>query len=115
MTLSLNELTQSQNAAWLWDFDRLRIVWANEAGVRFWHGDSLFDLLDRRFGPTEAGIEKLGQLAKSLKPNERHNLTVTFPSRGDEDMAGSTNLLMVVMVFWLRSRHNLCPRPPNPI
>jgi len=85
MTLSLNELTQSQNAAWLWDFQRLRIVWANEAGVRFWHGDSLFDLLDRRFGQTEAGIEKLGQLAKTLKPDERRNLTVTFPSRGEED------------------------------
>lgn len=87
MTLSLNELAQSQNAAWLWDFERLRIVWANDAGIRFWRGDSLFDLLDRRFGPTEAGIEKLGQLAQSLRADESRNLNIAFPSRGEEGMS----------------------------
>jgi len=34
---------------WLWDLTRARIVWANASALRFWHAESVFDLLDYPF------------------------------------------------------------------
>ena len=36
----------SDRPAWLWDAERARIVWANAAGVAWFGGETLFDLID---------------------------------------------------------------------
>ena len=42
--VTLDELRQTQDAAWLWDVARARLVWANAAGVDAFEAASLFDL-----------------------------------------------------------------------
>jgi PAS domain S-box-containing protein len=82
MSNILHELSRRDQPAWLWDTERRRIVWANDAGVAFWNGTSLFDLLDRRFGEAEDGVEKLASLAGELAPGEQATAALVFPSRG---------------------------------
>ena len=57
-TPTLEDLRNVPEAAWLWDAARARIVWANPAGIAFFGGDSLFDLLDRPFDLLEPGVER---------------------------------------------------------
>ncbi|HFQ14904.1 MAG TPA: PAS domain-containing protein, partial [Rhodobacteraceae bacterium] len=56
--------------AWLWDFDRGRIVWANRAGIEFWSEATLFDLLDRRFEAGSATADAIGAIAEALQADE---------------------------------------------
>ena len=56
---TLDELRDVPEAAWLWDPARARIVWANPAGIAFFGGESLFDLLDRPFDLEEPGVERI--------------------------------------------------------
>jgi len=46
---SLERLDRRQTPAWIFDLDRLRMVWANSAGLEFWKAPSLADLLGRDF------------------------------------------------------------------
>lgn len=49
-------------AVWVWDPDRLRIVWANEAGLRFWGELTLLDLVERDFAPFDEAVRDFGDL-----------------------------------------------------
>ncbi|WP_342643342.1 PAS domain-containing sensor histidine kinase [Rhodoligotrophos ferricapiens] len=78
---SLDSLQQAAEAAWLWDIARVRIVWANEAGIRFFGGELLFDLLDRRFDRGEPGVARLIALADELvRPGQASEEVLSFPS-----------------------------------
>ena len=63
---SLDALNRDERAAWLWDTDRRRIVWANPAGLAFWGTDSLFDMLDRVFDASEPGVDRLIPAGRTL-------------------------------------------------
>lgn len=60
----------ADRAAWLWDADRSRIVWANTEGVRALGGETLFDVLDQPFDPTDEGIARIRALAARLAGGE---------------------------------------------
>ena len=49
-------------AVWVWDPDRLRIVWANETGLRFWGELTLLDLVERDFAPFDEAVHDFGDL-----------------------------------------------------
>ncbi len=85
-TSLLDALATDARPAWLWDTDRRRIIWANHTGIGFWRGESLFDVLDRRFDPAEPGVDRAVQLAKSLKDNTSIEEDFSFPSSGRRDM-----------------------------
>ena len=67
---------------WLWDGERARIVWANMAGITYFGGETLFDLLDRPFDRSEPGVEYLGALARRLRRSELRKAVLHFPSTG---------------------------------
>lgn len=67
---------------WLWDAGRQRVVWSNEAGLEFFHAESLFDLIDRRFSRTEPGVTRIMELAGQLQPKGSLADYLMFPSAG---------------------------------
>lgn len=79
---TLEDLRTLASAAWLWDGARGRIVWANPAGVAYFGGESLFDLIDRPFDLAEPGIEKITGLSKSLSRGQVESAFLHFPSSG---------------------------------
>jgi PAS domain S-box-containing protein len=79
---TLEDLRTLASAAWLWDGARGRIVWANPAGVAYFSGESLFDLIDRPFDLAEPGIEKITGLSKSLSRGQVESALLHFPSSG---------------------------------
>ncbi len=69
--------------AWLWDFARGRIVWANRAGIAFWGEATLFDLLDHRFDPMGATVKKIREIAKTVeKDDSESDEVIFFPEAG---------------------------------
>ena len=46
---NLADYMSSERPAWLWDGERARIVWASAEGVRWFGGETLFDLIDQPF------------------------------------------------------------------
>jgi PAS domain S-box-containing protein len=68
--------------AWLWDGARGRIVWANPAGVAYFSGESLFDLIDRPFDLAEPGVEQITGLSKKLSRGQVESTLLHFPSSG---------------------------------
>lgn len=81
-TPSLDALSGDARAAWLWDTDRLRIVWSNDAGLAFWGAESLFDVLDRRFDASEPGVDRLVHIARAIAQNTTVEEDFAFPSSG---------------------------------
>ena len=81
----LNELARARRAAWLWDPDQLRIVWANEAGIAFWGASNILDLLDRRFARAEKGAARIAALAATLQDGAALTETFSFPSSAAAD------------------------------
>jgi PAS domain S-box-containing protein len=79
---TLEDLRTLASAAWLWDGARGRIVWANPAGVAYFSGESLFDLIDRPFDLAESGIEKITRLSKNLSRGQIESALLHFPSSG---------------------------------
>ena len=79
---TLEDLRQSAVAAWLWDGERGRIVWANRAGVQAFGGQSLFDLVDRPFDRAEAGVERIAELTRTLARGNSERVDLAFPSIG---------------------------------
>jgi PAS domain S-box-containing protein len=79
---TLEDLRDLPEPCWLWDSERARIVWANKASIGYFGGETLFDLLDRLFDPTEPGVENLGALAKRLRHGEIRKAILHFPSTG---------------------------------
>jgi len=58
-----NAVSTAETAAiWVWDPDRLRIVWANEVGLRFWGEMTLLDLVERDFAPFDEAVHDFGDL-----------------------------------------------------
>ncbi len=78
--LTLDELRQSDIAAWLWDVARARLVWANVAGVAAFEASSLFDLIDRVFDASEPGLKVLAGLQAKLAIGEAQSAVLEFPS-----------------------------------
>ncbi len=81
-TPTLDDLRDVPEAAWLWDGARARIVWANTAGIAYFGGQSLFDLIDRPFDIRELGVELVTKLSRSLRNGEADISLMHFPSSG---------------------------------
>ncbi len=79
---TLEDLRTLASPAWLWDGARGRIVWANPAGVAYFSGESLFDLIDRPFDLAEPGVEQITGLSKSLSRGQVESALLHFPSSG---------------------------------
>ncbi len=79
---TLEDLRHAITPAWLWDGARGRIVWANKAGISRFDGQSVFDLIDRKFDAKEPGIERIFELTQQLQQGERQNALLHFPSTG---------------------------------
>ena len=79
---TLEDLRDVPEAAWLWDAARARIAWANRAGIAYFGGETLFDLIDRPFDPREPGVERIVSLSRSLGRGQRDRALLHFPSSG---------------------------------
>jgi PAS domain S-box-containing protein len=79
---TLDKLRDDPEAAWLWDPARARIVWANPSGIRFFGGETLFDLLDRPFAPEEPGVARIIATARTLSRGHVDEALLHFPSAG---------------------------------
>jgi PAS domain S-box-containing protein len=77
---SLDDLAEVNAPAWLWDGARMRIVWANRAGVAFFGCDSLFDLIDTPFDETDPGVGRVFELSKTVKRGESWQEIIGFAS-----------------------------------
>ncbi len=82
--LSLEDLRQSEDAAWLWDGKRGRLVWANPPGIKAFGGASVFDLIDRPFDASEPALQVIAELVSSLTRGEAKPCELQFPSLGEE-------------------------------
>lgn len=82
MPPTLEDLRQATSPAWLWDGARGRIVWANQAGIKLFDGQSMFDLIDRPFDAREPGIESIAELSSILQRGEIKPALLSFPSIG---------------------------------
>ena len=81
-TPTLEDLRDVPEAAWLWDGARARIVWSNRAGIAYFGGSSLFDLIDRPFDYNEPGVERVMALSRSLARGQVQSVLLHFPSSG---------------------------------
>jgi PAS domain S-box-containing protein len=81
-TPTLEDLRDVPEPAWLWDGAQARIVWANKAGIAWFGGASLFDLIDRPFDFQEPGVEEIGRLSRSLQRGQVESTLLHFPSAG---------------------------------
>jgi PAS domain S-box-containing protein len=70
----------SDRPAWLWDGERARIVWANAAGVRWFGGETLFDLIDQPFDAEDEAIARIRALAHELPEGATARETLRLPS-----------------------------------
>ncbi len=77
---SLDELNTAATPAWLWDGARLRIVWANAAGLAVFGCESLFDLIDMPFDETDPGAGRVSELARTAEIGESWQEIVSFAS-----------------------------------
>ncbi len=82
LTYNLKALRDSNEASFLWDIDRSRVVWANSAGTKLFEAFSLFDLIDRPFDKNEAGVQVLRALNGKLVPGQIQHEKLAFPSVG---------------------------------
>ncbi len=58
--------TMETAAVWVWDPDRLRIIWANDIGLRFWGEQSLLDLVERDFATFDEAVQDFGDLLHAV-------------------------------------------------
>ncbi len=75
---SLETLERADTPAWLWDTERLRVVWSNRAGIAVWGGETLFDLIDRRFSDKDPGVSKVAAVFRQLAPGESAQANFAF-------------------------------------
>ena len=80
---TLDDLSQAAEPAWLWDAERLRVVWANRGAIVMWGGETLFDLIDRRFSTADPGVARLGELFKQLAPGQWTDSQLAFADVAD--------------------------------
>ena len=74
----------SERPAWLWDGERARIVWANAEGVRWFGGETLFDLIDQPFDAEAEALGRIRALAQDLPQGETARETLRLPSAAGE-------------------------------
>jgi PAS domain-containing protein len=74
----------SERPAWLWDGERARIVWANAEGVRWFGGETLFDLIDQPFDAEGEALGRIRALAQELPQGETARETLRLPSAAGE-------------------------------
>jgi PAS domain S-box-containing protein len=79
---TLEDLREAPEAAWLWDGERARIVWANRPGLACFGAETLFDLVDRPFDLAEPGVERIVSLSRSLRRGDVETAILHFPSTG---------------------------------
>ncbi len=82
---TLEDVRSRPEAAWLWDGERARVVWANAAGIAYFGGEMLFDLIDRPFDPAEPGLEHIRALTQTLAHGETAAASFVFPSTAHTD------------------------------
>jgi PAS domain S-box-containing protein len=70
----------SDRPAWLWDGERARIVWANAAGVAWFGGETLFDLIDQPFDTEDEAIARIRALAHELADGATAREKLRLPS-----------------------------------
>ena len=70
----------SQRPAWLWDGERARIVWANAAGVRWFGGETLFDLIDQPFDAEDEALVRIRAMARELAHGLTARETLRLPA-----------------------------------
>ncbi len=77
---SLDDLNTLTAPAWLWDGDRMRVVWANRPGMRFFGCSSLFDLIEMPFDEADLGVARVRELARTVKRGESWQEVISFAS-----------------------------------
>ena len=82
LTPTLEDLREVPEACWLWDGARARVAWANRAGIDYFGGQSLFDLIDRPFDHGEPGVEQIASLSRRLARGQVETALLHFPSSG---------------------------------
>ena len=75
---TLEALSQAPEPAWLWDFERARVVWANGAGCAFWGAATPFELVERRFPTSDPGIARMAEIAGDLRAGDRVHAHLAF-------------------------------------
>ena len=83
---TLDTLKRSPRPAWLWDSGRLRVVWANDAGVALWGAGSLFDLVERKFAPGDPGAARLTEIFRQLGDGQSQTVRLALAG-ASTDMA----------------------------
>ena len=81
---SLDTLSRVPTPAWLWDADRLRIVWANKPAITLWRGETLFDLLDRRFAPDDPIVTHISEISRGLMAGGATEAGFPFRANGHQ-------------------------------
>ncbi len=108
--VSLEDLRQSEDAAWLWDAARGRLVWANPPGIKAFGGTSVFDLIDRPFDASEPALRVLSDLVRSLTRGESTTCELQFPSLG-EDANFNCHAVLHALADGREGVLVICPRP----
>jgi PAS domain S-box-containing protein len=79
---TLEDVRSLQRPAWLWDGRRGRIAWANDSGIAFFGGETVFDVIDRVFDLAEPGIETIAFIGRNMRRGESLEASLLFPSAG---------------------------------
>lgn len=66
----------------IWDATRLRLTWANDAGVAFWGEDSLIDLTERVFAPGDETVRALAAREAEMAEGDAVGRVTLYP-KGD--------------------------------
>ena len=80
---TLEDLRLSQDAAWLWDVARARLVWANAPGIKALGAVSVFELVDRPFDASEPALLALADVQSVLQRGTAEMARLEFPSIGE--------------------------------
>ena len=88
----------AEASVWIWDHDRRRIVWANDAALRFWGEGSLLDLIERDFAPADPATVQFAKLlhaaVASDGPGVRAKLVLTPLGRPQRVEAHATRFAL---------------------
>lgn len=74
----LDELAGRESPAWLWDTERGRISWANQAGAAWFGAEGGFDLAEIIFDPADPAIALLRDIAARLQRGTSETVPVSF-------------------------------------
>ncbi len=81
MALANNKVRKTlfnSNPCWVWSKKADRVLWANEAGCRFFDTKSLPDLLGRTFRPVSPATVEIARTSNLLKKGENREIDLRF-------------------------------------